>query len=243
MNDPDDPFLITSRLQIAALLRNMARKNVLLHMRMAEHGQALITTLLDVDPDHNALVVDAASDEAFNERIGRTQAVHFDATVERVKVQFSVAGPASAQLFDARAAFRLPFPEALRRIQRRDHYRIDIPVTHPLVCAIPTPSQGTVALRAKDISAGGIALLDPASELDTTAGTRYPDCELHLSDTETLAVGLAVRRVSMETVSDARPTRVIACQFLGLQGPGHIAVQHYIGRLERMLNARRRGFD
>lgn len=214
-----------------------------MHMRMAAVEQALITAVLDVDPEAGDLIVDAAADDSFNRLLARPGNVHFSASLDKVRIQFAVDGPATAQDFEGRAALRLPFPDSLQRIQRRDHYRIDIPVRSPLLCQIRIPGGRMVTLKAKDLSAGGIALFDPDSALDVTPETRLSECRLDLDDLGEAYTDLTVRRVGTETVTDARPARVIACEFANPSPIDANMIRNYLGRLERMLNARRRGFD
>lgn len=242
MNNTDDPFLITSRLGITSVLRALMTQKTLVHMRPARTGQAIITTVLDVDPDQEHIIVDAAEDATFNERLARTGTIHFDAQVDRIRVQFSTS-QASHQVFENRDAFRFPYPDALRRLQRRNHFRIDIPVSMPLICDVRIKGGHTLMLSVKDISAGGLALLDPGKDVTDGVGDVLRRCSLDLDDAGTVVTDLKIRRISDPQTTDSATARVVACEFHHLSAPGNIIVQKYIGRLDRLLNARRRGFD
>lgn len=242
MNDAVDPFLVSSPLGITAVLRSVAAQKSLVHMRIDGHERALITTVLHVDQESRCIMVDASSDEVFNKRLGSAQAVHFDAMVDKIHVLFST-GQATAQPFEGRSAFRVPYPDSLRRMQRRENYRVDIPVSWPLLCQITASPGQSIQLRVKDISASGVALLDPEPLLNVTPGTIFQACQLDLGDLGTLTTGLQVSRVHKEAAGDAKPVRVVACEFVALPAAGSVMLQNYIVRLERKLNARRRGFD
>jgi len=242
MNDSDDPFLITSSLGITSMLRALMTQKTLVHMRPDRNDQAIITTVLDVDPEREHIIVDAAEDAAFNERLTRTGTIHFDAQVDKIRVQFSTS-QASYQIFDDRDAFRLPYPVALRRLQRRTHFRIDIPVSMPLICDVRIKGGHTLMLPVKDISAGGLALLDPGQDMIDGIGDVLKRCLLDLDDVGTVVTNLKIKRISNPPIGDSTAVRVVACQFENLSASGNIMVQNYIGRLDRLLNARRRGFD
>lgn len=242
MIDSDDPFLVTSQLGIKSVLRALVVQKTLVHLRLEQHGQAIITTLLDVDSEQDRVVIDAAASPAFNERLIRAPKLHFDARVDQIRVQFHT-GQATQCLFDQRAAFSLPSPNALRRLQRRDHFRIDIPVSTPLFCELPLKSGKNIVLPVKDISAGGVALLDRNEEFTQTEGAVLKQCTFQLDDIGTVALNLRVRRISNQVLGDWSLTRVVACEFVYPAQGDAIMIQNYIGRLERALNARRRGFD
>src|SRR5699024_10981172 len=100
--------------------------------------------------------------------------------------------PAQTIMHDGRQALQFPFPHALRRIQRRDHFRVDIPVSAPLWCQVPASEKTTETLRVKDISAGGLALFDPETLVDAGVGSRLEACTLELPDIGTITFTLTV---------------------------------------------------
>lgn len=242
MIDSDDPFLVTSQLGIKSVLRALVVQKTLVHLRLEQHGQAIITTLLDVDADLNRVVIDAAANPDFNARLLRAPRLHFDARVDQISVQFHT-GQATQCLFEQRDAFSLPYPDALRRLQRRENFRIDIPVSTPLFCEIPIKGGKNVVLPVKDISAGGVALLDRNEDFPLTEGALLKQCTFELDGVGTVTLNLRIRRVSNQVLGDWTFTRIIACEFVYPAQGDAIMIQNYIGRLERMLNARRRGFD
>lgn len=242
MNDTSDPYLVTSPLGITSVLRTLVAHKTLIHMRPDRHPQAIITTVLDIDPEQKQFIVDAAANDIFNERLARASQIHFDAQIDKIRVHFR-SSQAQQLVFDKRPAFLLPYPDALQRMQRRHHFRIDIPVSTPLFCDVPLNAQRTVTLPVKDISAGGIALLDAEKSIDGTAGSVIKGCQLELTDIGTVMTDLKIRRISDHKTADDKSIRTIACEFDRPAPPDAIMIQNYIGRLDRLLNARRRGFD
>lgn len=241
--DHPDPFLVQSPRGVLSNLRAIVEQGTLLHMRLKSRPQALITTLLDIDEDHHRIVVDASADEAFNRRLLSTGEVQFSTVIDGVRLQFDSMAPARTISHDGRQALQLPFPHTLRRIQRRDHFRIDIPVSTPLFCQVPLENKQTETLKVKDISAGGVALFDPETLVDARVSTRLADCMLSLPDLGTVTFDLTVQRVGTTSVPGGVATRILACQFHRLAPSHEIMIRNYIGQLERMLLARRKGFD
>ena len=243
MSDTNDPFLVNSRLGITSVLRALMAHKALIHAHLGRQNQAIITTVLDVDTEQERFIIDAAPDDTFNQKLTQASMIHFDALVEKIRVQFNTAH-AEPYMFEQRSALRLPYPDALRRLQRRDHYRIDIPVSMPLLCEIPVTDKSTpLKLTAKNISFGGVALADSEQAITDGAGSVIRQCVFELDDVGTVVTDLVIRRISDQSTGDANPVRVIACEFSHPSTANDILIQNYIGRLERLLNARRRGFD
>lgn len=241
--DQSDPFLVPTRRGVLSNLRAIVQQGTLLHMRLRSHPEALVTTLLQIDPDNERIVVDASADRTFNDRMQAPGEVQFSTVIDGVRVQFDCIAPARPVVYDGRPALELPLPHQLRRIQRRDHFRIDIPVSTPLWCEVSVDSRRTESLKVRDISAGGIALFDPSTLIEAVPGTLIHNGQLPLPELGTVNFTLNVRRVGITSVPGGATTRILACQFQQLSPSHEIMVRNYIGQLERMLLARRKGFD
>ncbi|HUH60717.1 MAG TPA: flagellar brake protein [Candidimonas sp.] len=244
MNE-DDPFLVSSKYEIYSLLRAIQVKGALLRMHIPGREVAIITTILEVDNDSNTLIVDNSADEDFNRRIVKAEEISFDTMLDKIRIQFTVPEAASC-MHDNRPAIRLPMPVAVTRIQRREYYRIDIPVTAPAYCLFTLEDSGqtkTVKLEIKDISAGGISVQDHDRSLDHTQGTTYKACRMDLPESGQVVTDLRMMRALNVTLPNGKETWHLGCKFIELPGPMNIIVQNYIGKLERRLNAKRRGFD
>lgn len=245
MNHEDDPFLVTSKLEIQAILRSIEEKKAMLRMHVEGRTVAIITTILEIDPDSQTLFVDNSTDEDFNRRIASADKVSFETNLDKVSIQFSVPRVTPC-MQDNLPAMQVPFPLSVRRVQRREYYRVEVPVTEPASCTIAIPDNPAikkVTLNIKDISAGGISVLDNSHVLDNALGTIYKDCQLELPDAGTVITSLRIMRSLDETLSNGKETRLLGCKFFELSNPMNFIIQQYIGKLERKLNAKRRGFD
>lgn len=243
VDDDSDPFLVRSQQGVRSNLRSIVEQGSLLHMRLRPQPESLVTTLLQTDPDNNRIVVDASADNIFNKRLLAANEIQFGTVINGVSVQFFCSGPAHEVVYDGRPAFELPLPHTLRRIQRRDHFRIDVPVNDPLWCEITSHGRQTETLKVKDISVGGVALFDPTTLVEATPGTRLQNARLALPNLGTVEFTLIVRRISIISMPGGATMRTLACQFGGLSPGDDILIRNYIGQLERMLLARRKGFD
>lgn len=242
----DDPFLLTSELEIRSVLRSIRRHETLL--RMYTHGnsdQSIMTTILALDDDAQRLIVDASSDDALNLRLSKSSAVLFETRLDSVNIHFE-GGELQSIVHDELPAFSLPYPKTLRRIQRREYYRVDIPVGEPAACTIlvtePGQTPRSVAVRMKDLSAGGVALLDMDSLLPHESGTTFKNAVLTLPEAGEATVDLTVLRVHTEVLPNQKEIVELGCEFSAPANSATMLIQNYIGRLERRLNAKRHGF-
>jgi c-di-GMP-binding flagellar brake protein YcgR len=244
-NDEEDPFLVSSSLEILSVLRSIESRRALLHMHVEGRSVAIITTILEIDPASNTFVVDNSADEDFNRRITSAELVNFETNIDKVRILFSTTQVIPC-MQDGMPALRVPIPESLQRIQRREYYRVDIPVSNRASCTFTVndeKGERTVKLELKDISAGGISVFDNAHVLDNSLGTLYKECRIELPEAGVVVTHLMVMRSLDEILLNGKESRLIGFRFFELSNPMNFIVQQYIGKLERKLNAKRRGFE
>jgi len=242
----EDPFLLTTPLEIRSILRSVHRHAVLIRMYLKGNpDQSIMTTILAFDDTTNRLIVDCSPDPDLNQRFIRAETVVFETQIDRININFS-AQDLQAHTHDSLPALSLPLPEAVRRVQRREYYRVDIPMGEPATCTVPVVEPGKAPRRAivkmKDISAGGLALLDADNQLPHESGITFNDVRLTLPEVGEATVDLDVLRVHTTVLPNKKEIVELACKFVGLSNATSMLVQGYIGRLERRLNAKRRGY-
>lgn len=245
--DPDDdPFLITSDLEIRSVLRSIQRSASLVRMyARGNPDQSIMTTILDLDDEAQSLIVDCSPNDELNDSLVRAPGVVFDTQVDHVSIHFTGQN-LTRTTHDGLPAISLPYPEAVRRLQRREFYRVDIPMGEPLSCVVPCIEPGKplrrTEIRVKDLSIGGLALVDGDSQLPHQPGMTFKNVVLRLPETGELTVDLVVLRVHVSELPNKKEIVELGCRFEGLSNADETLIQHYIGRLERRLNAKRRGF-
>lgn len=239
------PYQVESRREIIALLRGFKEKNQLISMYINNGAEAFITSVLDVDDANNTVVIDSAPSNEANQRIVEASQVFFDGLLDKISIQFS-SSRLQKNTFERRPALLMPIPTTLIRLQRRENYRINTPVSNPIKCAIPIEIE-TMTQVAKfslvDISCGGVAILDDQRLLKNTAGMRYPDCQINLPGIGALDTMLEIRNSQDLTLLNGRTTRRIGCEFVNLSSRTLANVQRYIMNLERERNAKMTGIN
>ncbi len=239
-------YLVHSRREIVTLLRAVKDRNQLVSMNAGGGAEPVLTSILGVDEGNNIIVVDRAPTNLAHQRILDSQNVAFETRLDSIRILFS-SPEVQECLVDDQPALYLPIPQSLVRLQRRENYRVATPVVTPVRCTITLPPENpddaatTVVVAVKDISCGGIALIDEKMELDNTIGLNYEHCRIDIPGGSPLQVKLQVRNSIDLKLANGREQRKLGCMFVNLPGSTLAAVQRYITRLERERNAKATG--
>lgn len=236
-------FQVDSRREIIALLRGLKESNQLISMMINEGSEAFITSVLDLDDINNIVIIDSAPSQAANQRIVESPRVFFEGLLDRISIQFSSSG-IQRTVYDGRPALQFPVPVSLIRLQRREYYRINTPLSNPIRCIVPVEDGSEFALikfSLVDISCGGIAMLDERRILDNTIGVTYQDCQVDLPGIGMIDLVLQVRNSQDLILLNGKTNRRIGCQFMNLSNAVLASVQRYIMKLERERNAKLTG--
>ena len=233
-------FEVNSRREITALLRSIGEKNQLVRMLVQGEADVCVTSILDVDPDSDSVILDCAINADQNRRILAAKRISFETTLDKIRIMFG-GEHIEACTYEGSPAFKMPLPTTLIRLQRREFYRMATPVSNPVRVLIPLPAElggGSKAFPLADISCGGIAILDNGLVLGDTIGKVYPDCRIDLPEVGPIVTGLQIRNSIDLTLLNNKSNRRLGCQFVDLPRSALNAVQRYITKLERERNAR-----
>jgi c-di-GMP-binding flagellar brake protein YcgR len=238
-------FEISSRREIISLLRNIGEKHQLI--RMLIHGEAdvCVTSILAVDADTNALILDRPINPQQNERILKAERISFETTLDKIRILFS-GERVTETTFQNGAALKIALPITLVRLQRREFYRMATPVSNPVQVTVPLPEElggGRATFPLSDISCGGIAILDNKLALGDSIGVDYPNCRIDLPEIGTVSTTLQVRNSLDLTLLNNKTNRRLGCQFINIARGDLAMVQRYITKLERERNARVAGLS
>lgn len=236
-------YQVESRREIIAILRAIGEKNQLLRLLINGEADVAVTSVLDIDVDNNQVIVDCSINRDQNQRILSARRLAFETTLDKIRILFWSDDVYSTE-YASRPALGFEIPASLIRLQRRDLYRMETPLTNPIRCVIPLPEDlgGTICnFPLADISGGGIALMDEKVILDNTIGRVYKNCRIDLKDIGTVICALQIRSSFDVTLLNGKTNRRIGCQFTEIARPMLNMVQKYITKLERERNAKLNG--
>jgi c-di-GMP-binding flagellar brake protein YcgR len=238
-SEPDaadlERYQVHSRLEIVAILRSLIEHRSLVTVSFGGRDDFIVSAVLAVNPDFEELILDHGADVSTNARLLQGTRLEFSCQLDHIRILFT-ATRAENTIFQDAPAFRIRMPQVVTRIQRRDDYRIKVPLGHPLHCIIAwdatRPAQRD-ALRVLDLSRGGLSLTDYSATVKLVPRMVYRECSLTLGEVGTVSIDLeAVHLVELTGRNNVR-TRRCGCRFVGLPNATATLIQRYINKVER----------
>lgn len=237
-------YLIRNESEILLMLRRMRDHRVLLNMFIDGGPQRFVSAVLDAGP--RGIVFDAPPDERLKRYATESGTLTAITQLDGVRVQFDV-GTAKSVLYDQLPALHTPLTHAILRLQRRNSYRLSVPLHSPVGCVVrhhpqaaedaaadaPPPEPVIAKPRVVDISMEGIALLFREGEIPLSVGVELPDCKISLPDAESTQVRLQVRNLHHTTTAQGGRTVRAGCQMMDVSPRFSQSIQRYIFRIER----------
>jgi len=247
--DGDERYLVRNARQVRALLRGLIDQRSLVSAHIGGRDQSFPSAVLEVDEEAETLLLDGSPNEGANRAAAEASHLLCFAQLDRVRVRFRLDQVERIE-HQGHVAFRAPIPSSLYHQQRREHYRLETPITDSPVCQIPVdgvdedgaPIAGEpLRLRVIDISGGGLAVSLPVGAPLLQIGHVYRRCELQLPDHPPIGIALAVCSQSRQTLPNGAESYRAGLRYEELPRGADEAIQRYIFRIERQRNARKSG--
>ena len=231
------PYKVTSRREVITLLRGIQETNQLIRMVFNNGSEAIVTTILEIDEAENRIVVDTAPDPEQSDRIVSSDNISFETALERIRILFFTSRVTNC-IFDGKPALRMALPSSMIRVQRREFYRVRTPRTPVRIPIMTENGMTEITTYMRDISAGGISILDEEMALNISVGGVFEDCRITLADKSVIIADLEVRNSYEIQLGNGKPARVLGVQFYAVQNQTKMQLQRYITRIEREQNAK-----
>jgi c-di-GMP-binding flagellar brake protein YcgR len=231
----NERYLVHSRLEITAILRSLIGHSALVTVYFGERGEFIVTSLLSINPDFEELIFDYGAEEVLNARLLESSRLTLMTQLDHIRIQF-VASRAEPTMFQEARAFRIRMPDALTRLQRRENYRVKVPLSQPVTCVLKLGHQGdngSVSIRICDVSGGGLALVDFPPSLELVPGTVYPACRIDLGEIGRVTTDIEIVHVMEKVNRNAVRTRICGCRFRNMPNAMLTLIQRYINKIER----------
>lgn len=234
------PFQVESRREIIAILRGFKEQNQLISMMINGGSEIFITSILHIDDSNNLVIFDSAPGSETNQHVVEASTVFFDGLLDRISIQFS-SSRLQKTSFESKPALQMPIPSHIIRLQRRENYRINTPVSNPIRVSIPITIDEQIEIikfSLVDISCGGVAILDDRKILNATQATIYKECQIDIPGIDIIDLSLEIRNWQDLLLLNAKTNRRVGCAFVDLSSRTLATVQRYIMKLERERNSK-----
>ncbi len=229
--EADERYALRERTEIFSVLRALQKSGAALTLCFNQGREFLLTTILAIDPEAERLVLDLGADERANKLLLGAKRVQVIGRQDRIRIEFTAQGVAAAR-FGGRAAFAMPVPGVRTRLQRRDFYRLDVPLGQRVKALLQPPAGGApIEAELLDISCGGVAIVDRTEA--PPIGSIYPGCTIHLPGVGTVSAALEVCSVADLQLTNGAQARRIGCRFVKPNSAMQTLIQRYVNNVER----------
>ena len=225
----EDRFFLLGQMEILSVLHDLIHHREPITVYFNGGRDFMLTTLLDARAD--ALIFDPSGDAKTNAKLPQSKTCVFVARLNGIRVQFTTT---QAQAFDwgDSDAFWAPLPERVVRLQRRESYRILLPMAKPLMAKLFT-SEGLLMgdWPAHDLGVSGLGLTVtriPKLEVNQSIGR----IKLIFEKDKVLTCAAVVRHVTQLGEKQIRANYRVGLSFADLPPSTGVLIQRYITKVE-----------
>jgi c-di-GMP-binding flagellar brake protein YcgR len=230
-----DAFTITFRREIIFYLRQLINDKDPISVSFNEGQDTILTILMDLDEDAGLLYFDWGSTEEVNKRLLQSDRNFFVAMPGGVRNQF-LCGRPQATTYEGRAAFVVKLPEKYVRLQRREFFRLVLPMTQRPTCFI-TRDGKTLELATVDIGIGGVGLEAPSLPFPCTLGDEFTEVRIDFKGFGELRAPLTIRYCG-ELMKGTKQVKRLGCVFTKLSPAQENLVQKFMAHIQREERAK-----
>ncbi len=229
-------FAIESRTEIIFWLRAIQQRKLLVNLDLPDSRHVVITSVLAVDEANNALILDSARGDALNHELTSIKGgAEFITHLDGVSISFTT-GAMSLCDYDKLPALRLALPSSLIRLQRREHFRVQLSLADPVKCIVPATMDGApqpITAHIVDIGCGGVAIAETGGRLGSETGRTLTDCRLLLPETDIIVTSLEVWNSAQIRLQNGALQIRLGCKFIDLPNDMTAMLQRFIMNIER----------
>ncbi len=221
-----EQYILHNPKQIVQKLRLLQKNHCFITASFNGGTESLNTIIVDIIQDMDLIALDYGPTEELNQALLNANRIVFKTQLDGVSAQFTAKSITKAKYKDT-SVFAIPIPEALMWIQRREFFRIRIPLGAPAHCEVMQDDGSYRQYRVFDLSIGGIAILDEYNDLEVEVGVVMSHCRLELPDHGNGQVNLEVKNIIPQKTG-----RRIGCSFVNLGMSFSATIQRYIHTIE-----------
>ena len=231
-----EKFTTSNQREILFYLHQLINDGDRISVVFNEGNDTILTLLLDVDEERSLLTFDWGGSEETNQRLLKSARNFFVCAPHGVRNQF-LAGAVRQTSFNNKPAFVTGLPDRYTRLQRREFFRLVLPISLRPTCSIPLPSGSVLRLPIVDISIGGIAMEFPAGRPPFEIGQLLPTAHIEMKGGTVIDVDLEVRNLG-EVQRGKKVAGRMGCRFIKLSRSVENQLQRFIIDVQREEHAR-----
>ncbi|NOQ79420.1 MAG: hypothetical protein GQ546_08465 [Gammaproteobacteria bacterium] len=219
---------------IARLLKQLRQHLVIITAKFPSDSETYNTAIIKIDYQNKLFYLDELIPQIGNEQIKNLKKVllrtRLDGAILTAECLLKETGEEKGL-----PHYIMHFPALIKSIQRRDSYRISIPLSKRYQVNMQTESGLFIAGFLNNISFNGLAIrLEPKQNFELNIGEDIPFLTLHLH--ETITCEMEIKRIS-----NTMGYTIISGHFEEISPSHQHSIQKFISRLDRQKRKQNKG--
>jgi c-di-GMP-binding flagellar brake protein YcgR len=226
---------VHSRTEILHLLRSIHKRKLLVNLDLPDSRQIVVTSVIAIDERNNTLILDSARGDALNHELMSGKNAEFITQLEGVSISFAT-GQVTLCEHEKLPALRIAIPKSLIRLQRREHFRVQLPIVNSVKCVVPSINADEpepITTYIVDISCGGVAIAERGGRIGAGTGRVLSGCRLLLPDAHTVITSLEIRNSAQIRLQNGSFQTRLGCKFVDLPNDMAAMLQRFVMNIER----------
>jgi len=225
-------YTVESRKEILYILNGLVDRHERITLLFNQGSDNILTMLVAVDEEDDTIIFDWGGNEESNRKLLASQRSTLITFQGGVRIQFSL-GPAWEISYDGRKALATRLPEKLLRVQRREFFRVTLPLSLPVRCTLYTEKDEKLQGMLHDLSIGGVGIDSPTA-IPLERQTLLPRCQIDLGrEFGVVECALKLCIIKQEVLRSGKTVWRMGCAFVNLHRSMEARIQRFMVKVER----------
>lgn len=132
--DNDDSAMLHNKAMIINNLSLLVKNKCMVSAKLGEK-ESFLTAVIAVNHKEGTMILDYGSSENLNKRLLSSSHVKFTTVFNGIQVAFTAEHVKKIK-YQSDDAFQIPIPNSLYWYNRREYYRVNVPIMNPGICEI-----------------------------------------------------------------------------------------------------------
>lgn len=236
----ESDYLVKNAKIVFNHFNELITKKCLITAHFGDRNASFLTTIVDLDKNNHIITLDCGPSDEVDKQLLSSGKVLFRTEVDGIKVSFSGQRIRKVQT-DGDWVFSMPLPDSIFWMQRRQYYRVKIPLSHTSsYCELgfePETEAGEprkVIFPLCDLSITGFSFLniDPKLTAQLQPDTQFLNCTLHLHNGNQALISFVIKNnIKIRTNSMTMQDR-IGCLIQEVSTSFETSMQRYMQDIE-----------
>lgn len=241
--EKESDYLVRNPRLIAEHLTDIVKKKCIISAEFDENKAAFLTAIVELDRKNNILKLDCGPTELLTNQLLNSAKVLFRTEMDGIKVSFGGKGIKKSKSND-HTVLEMPLPSTIFWMQRRQFYRVKIPLSHVgSFCEMTYRTEHadggidtqSARFRLSDISICGFSFLNSDVEFNShfDPNKSVIQCTLYLHEAGHSSTDFIIKDVADIKASATTTQQRIGGLFTGLTPAFESSILRYMQNIER----------